>query len=144
MTARENSKTVMMHFWHMECCGEPFKVGDHIERWPVDTYKYAGQHELFDTRDVDFLYMDHYTEKEMEKFSWLEGDVAVIRLVYFRYTEVKPRVLEPVEAKIIEATEATKWHADIGDFRFGAFVVKIDNAKIEPIKIGKKKKFRIK
>jgi hypothetical protein len=125
--------------WQMQCCGDPFKIGDSID-WLV--YKWSGN--SLDTEDsligIDFIYDAHGTRVDNEMFS-LHGVVIEIQAEYYK-TELRlhPRIhsgQKPVPTFVYEkscsVTLADGKDKDIDGLEFGSYRVTLQDCVLLPV-----------
>lgn len=94
---------VYYEMWQMECCGEPFSVGDRVT-WLVS--KSELENMSIDVSDIDFYYQAH--SSDWKSLFVLEGKVKQIEILYQTYkrSETDSRHLVPVSGELEEADNA--------------------------------------
>ena len=75
---------VFYEYWQMECCGNPFKVGDKI-KWLVTESE--GLRLPIDVGRVNYIYEAH--SSELEKLYMFEGAVTEISILYVKYVPMR-------------------------------------------------------
>ncbi|MCL2125363.1 MAG: hypothetical protein FWH33_05160 [Oscillospiraceae bacterium] len=127
--------------WEMQCCGDPFKIGDRI-KWPV--YKRVDEDNI-DTDSaldgVDYIYEAHGMKHPRDMYT-LIGTVDEIKADYYKI-ELRTRLSihngqKPVPTHVYEksfdVTEADGWDKDIDDLEFGSYRVTIRDCELLPYK----------
>lgn len=122
-------KVVVYEGWQMECCGNPFKVGDAV-KWSVIEPANPGYLADIGIATVDFFEEHHHDTTERQLL--LSGTVSSIRLLYFTYMP-HGNTLIPSKPMLVDARDTEQSHKDIGDYRFSAYVVEISDNN-NPIK----------
>ena len=141
---------VFIEDWQIQCCGDPFKIGDNIE-WTVWKWK-KGFEESLD--GVDFVYENHGSAQSEALFT-LRATVSKIKARYYKeelcpdqetpdeQEELYPEQESPDErmfyrvyAKTVDVTEADGRDKDIDNMRFGSYVVTLLDCVVEaePVK----------
>jgi hypothetical protein len=129
--------TKVIHYegWQMECCGDPFKIGDHVE-WRVgkmtpDESDICGD---YGNKELDY-YEDHHDISDKtakDKFEHLSGRVISIQRLYNIYKEMNG-TLYPGKSKLIPASDTGKSFDDMGEYRFNGLIVEVDQEAIRPL-----------
>jgi len=110
----------------MQCCGEPFQTGGHVE-WTAVKWVYDIPPGLENER-IDYYYENH-ADAEQEVFR-ISGVVAKIQAVYQKY-DLDGSVYRPVAAKLVDFDrEAGGWEADHGEDRFSAYLVELQQVEV--------------
>lgn len=118
---------VYYEFWQMQCCGDPFKIGDTV-KWPVvDKPQFSFGFEVLD--DVDYVYEAH--DHIVKRFHFT-GVVTRIWGVYMRYEPSKedPRFLTPVYSKLFKTNFADGNNKAVGDLELGGYVIELENCSL--------------
>jgi hypothetical protein len=117
---------VWIYVWQMQCCGDPFGVGQHVEfsTTPEVDREYLGV-VLGDQRAAELTdYEDHH-DLDVGPMSPLTGMVKSIEAISCRYGEGQDRTMYPVAGttKVVRLDEATGWEDEGEDIRFVGYVV---------------------
>ena len=129
--------TKIIHYegWQMECCGDPFKIGDHVE-WRVGKMSTDESDVLGEYGDMKVDYFeDHHdiSEKTTQaKFEHISGRVASIKSLYNIYSE-RNGALYPGKSKLIPADNTNRSCDDMGEYHFNGMIVEIDQETIRPL-----------
>ena len=124
---------VLVENWQMQCCGMPFKVGEHVE-WTVIKNMPNEYWDKFDREPVAYLYENHADNRT--KVFKLQGIVKQITANYFTYEtiwEEKRKVRVPAEMKSIMVNEADGWDKAIEEWSFANYTVHLDTVKIKEL-----------
>ena len=94
---------VYYEMWQMECCGEPFSVGDTV-KWLVQKAEFIDM--PIDVSDIPYCYQAH--SSEWKKLFVLEGKVKRIEVLYQTYkrSNTDSRWLDSVSGELKEADNA--------------------------------------
>ena len=118
--------TVWIDAWQMQCCGRAFNVGSQVE-WDVIPWTF----EVLTDTPIEFInyYYDNHSSSDILK---LKGIVTEIYCVYQLYElDAMDNVLKPVSGKLIECNyEAAGWHADMGEYKFAAYFVRVTQCEV--------------
>ena len=125
---------VFIKNWQMQCCGNPFSVGDSVE-WLAGKFDEPWTYHK-DVEAVDYFYEHH--SSEWEKLFKVIGRVTKITACYGILT---PDPNGPTEANHIRTpgimqpvTKADGWDEDIGEQELDAYIVCLEDARIAPAK----------
>lgn len=123
----EKKCRVYYECWQMDCCGDPFAVGDWIE-WTV--VKAENLSSIVDLGKVDYFYEAHD-----EAFFSLQGKVENIFILYQKYEPVTDKtILVPIYGELIKTKRAKDFVADEKGMQASAFLVELSNFIVEPCK----------
>ena len=122
---------VFYECWQMQCCGDPFKLGDTV-KWPVCKPTGALITPV-DVGQIDYWYEAHDTESELYNFT---GTVTAVKGLFERYepSEDNPKLMTPVYGELFKLASVDGWEKDINDLEISGYVVELENCSIEPIK----------
>lgn len=136
-TAYNIRMTKVVHYegWQMECCGDPFKIGDHVE-WRVgkmstEEFDILGE---YGDMSIDY-YEDHHdiTDKtDKDTFAHLSGKVTSIKYLYNIYEEIN-NTLYPRQAKVVPVNATTRLYDDMDEYRFNGLIVEVDQETVRPL-----------
>ncbi|MDR0872973.1 MAG: hypothetical protein LBN27_05835 [Prevotellaceae bacterium] len=113
--------------WQMQCCGDPFKVGDIIE-WTV--LKWNFEKLVVDVGNIDFYYENHAdSSAELFKIKGTVKKIVAIHCVYQSKSK-KDNTLVPVSGITVDVTEADGWDKDIEGMRFFGYCAYLENANV--------------
>jgi hypothetical protein len=127
--------TILIDDWQMQCCGEPFSVGDTVSwlaaRWDGEPLTYM------DAGKIDYYY-EHHSE-DYKKLFKVTGKVAKIQALY---CTLAPDPADPsgVTKIKIQGTAfpvlnmADGYEEDIDGQEFDAYLVRLEDIKIMPAK----------
>ena len=126
---------VFIKNWQMQCCGNPFSVGDSVE-WLAEKCDEPWTYHK-DVETVDYYYEHH--SAGWEKLFKISGRVIKITACY---SFIVPDPTDPTgRCGIITAGGVTQpvtigdgWDEDIGEQEFHAYVVCLEEARIAPAK----------
>lgn len=82
-----NEYTVLYEIWQMQCCGQPFRIGDVVE-WSVFVF---GKGVVGTDKEIDYIYDAHYETDE--GLYILRGTVCRIEALFTIY---KPSADNPI------------------------------------------------
>lgn len=115
--------------WQMDCCGDPFKIGEQIEitvEKRDDEISYEGLPDLPD--HLEFQYEGHGNLHGRQQYC-LTGKVKKIFIEYCTFRK-KDKTLFPNPPFYIESEEAHRFMPDIGKAEYQGFVIIISDAVI--------------
>ena len=98
-----NKCTVLIAAWEMQCCGTPFKIGDIVE-WCVEKDE-SGKLDFVDVDNIDFDYVGHYTENDIQE---LQGKIVSIAAIHYAYRS-SSKSLIPIAGIAVDVKEADGW-----------------------------------
>lgn len=126
-----NNCRVLYVCWQLQCCGNPFKIGDTV-KWLVCEPNGALRTPV-DVGHIDYWYEAH--DSEIELF-YLTGKVTSIKGLFERYVPSKDnsRLLVPVYGELIDIPSAYGWEKPKDDLEISGYVVELTNCSIEPMK----------
>jgi len=122
--------TVEIEAWQIQCCGEPFKIGDTIKwlvaKWGETMLSYP------EAGIMDYYYEHHSSEHE--KLFLITGVVMGINSMYCRFIPVPDNSKRLIRASgyTKPVAEAIIWEKKIKSHRFDGYIVRFDDAKIHP------------
>lgn len=124
-----NPCTVLYAGWQMQCCGDPFKIGDSV-RWLVLKCKNLSL--PIDIESIDYAYEAH--SSDYRGLFMLNGIVTDIRALYCNYevSPDNPQLLIPVSGFTINTDHADGWEKSIGSSKFSDYIVNLKNITIRP------------
>jgi hypothetical protein len=108
-------KLVWVADWEMQCCGEPFAVGDHVT-WRLSPCERDLLAAFLDVAtEQPTLYYDHHSDDERRPVTQ-QGTVRSIRSVWCAHLR-RGQVLTPVSgsAQLHRVRRATGWEGDQDD-----------------------------
>ena len=111
----------------MQCCGDPFKVGDYIDWWATNSWKPTIP---IDAEEIDFCYESH--SPNWSSYVELKGKIDNIKLLYLQYSTCSDLSTESlaVDGTLINTDKAVKWVDDMGNLRFEGYIIDIVDAEI--------------
>ena len=117
--------------WQMQCCGDPFKIGD-VVKWLV-CEPHGEIRAVVDLGHLDYWYEAHDTEIQLFYFT---GTVTSIKGLFEQYiqSEDDPRFWFPTKGELIDITSADGWEEPKGDLEIIGYIVELENCSIEPMK----------
>ena len=121
--------TVFYEDWQMQCCGDPFKIGDKVEWLVISQPKPTF---MIDVGNIDYCYEAHEPNSSILKE--LTGTVVAIKHLY-RQLSPSPeneKWLECTKELLVDATSATGWEQTADGMCIGGYVVTVDNYQIQP------------
>ena len=135
MNVETNSKlkcVIDIEDWQMQCCGDPFKIGDTVE-WII--------HRLEDynapPENGAEYYYEHHSSEWNELFMVI-GVVTEIKAQYYKHEKRTPTEKHPqgyiahIYKKSVNVNEADGWDEDIGKLKFGGYAVALTDFTIRP------------
>ncbi len=125
---------VFYELWQMECCGDPFKIGDSVD-WLVTTSEEIRMPVKVD--DLKFIYEAH--SDDWENIYVFKGVVKEISILYEKYELVKGdhhNMLIPVHGvgELVKAESSEIEEAYRGDLKASGYLVVLDNVSVRPAK----------
>ena len=127
-------KTILFYdYWQMECCGEPFKIGDKVS-WYVVSANNHGKSLGID--NLDYFYDAHSNdEKNLCK---LEGTIESISIYYVKYKLVDGEhhnmyVPIPNTNKLVESDNSNVKELKIGEHEVDGYLIELKDAIVRPI-----------
>ena len=121
--------TVWIDDWQIQCCGDPFKVGDTV-RWTAVPWKSPLSDDVYEGT-IDYYYENH-AGKDDRVFE-ITGTVTAITALYAMMAadSVKPKWKVPVSWQSTAVDEADGDNDDVDDLTFQAYVVHLDKAMVQ-------------
>ena len=120
-------KKIFYDYWQMECCGDPFKVGDKIS-WYVVPANNQGKSLGID--NLDYFYDAHSNdEKNLCK---LEGTIESISIHYIKYKLVYKEhhnMYVPIQNtnKIVKSNNSDVKEFKIGEHEVDGYLIELNN-----------------
>jgi hypothetical protein len=120
---------VLIESWQIQCCGEPFKIGDNI-KWSVTKWMKDLEAPL---TDIDYCYENHGGNGK--PLFELTGLVKKIKALYYKHeTRIDPKnnceIGYRIYEKTVEIVAADGWEKDIDGLKFGDYVVVLQDYSI--------------
>jgi hypothetical protein len=111
--------TVLVADWELQCCGDPFKVGDQVD-WSITPWTFPLP-PVPEIKSIDYYYDNHSNRDVLE----MKGIVTDIYSVYEIYElDQKENVWRPVSGKLEKHNgEANGWESNQGEYRFSSYYV---------------------
>ena len=121
--------TVFYEDWQMQCCGEPFKIGDTV-KWLV--IRNPNLTFTIDVGNIDYCYEAH--EPDADILSEFVGTVTAIKHLYAQYSPSpdNAKCLVCTKEVLFDATNANGWEDDIDGMRISGYIVTVDNYRLSP------------
>ena len=121
---------VFYESWQMDCCGEPFKVGDTVN-WTVGEYKKLGTCDTVDLGKVDYYYENHLFDRG--DYFELEGRVIDIKILYEKFgpSKSKPTALVPVSGVLRETSKVERFEKELNGMKVTGFIVTLTEIIIQ-------------
>ena len=125
---------VFYELWQMECCGEPFKIGDSIE-WHV--FKAELLIRPLDIDGLEYVYDAHFDE--WDGIYTLKGIVKGISIYYEKYKmiECKPHGMMVPIREINDSVQSESSHIEERDrngLKVSGYTVELDEVTVRPAK----------
>lgn len=119
---------VFYECWQMQCCGDPFKIGDTVKWTVVKDYQLILSDDTT-LGDLDYVYEAHDNAVKLFNFT---GVVKKIWGLYEKYepSEDNPRLMYPVHGELIELDSVDGEEESIGELEISAYVVELENCSI--------------
>ena len=117
--------------WQLECCGNPFKIGDSV-KWLV--LKESELNTPVDMGRVDYCYEAH--SSDWTELFVLEGRVERIQTLYQKYEPSKenPRYLVPTGGKLSDSAQAKGFEKNDGEMKATGYLVSLADCSVRPAK----------
>lgn len=114
---------VLYEGWQMQCCGDPFAVGDEVD-WPVNNGADI-KLKLDKPRLLDYCYEAH----DRHDFK-LRGKVLKIDALYYHYkpSAGNPKLMVPAYGFLKRVEKADGWDKKIDGAVFAAYLVSLEIA----------------
>ncbi len=121
---------VFYESWQMDCCGEPFKVGDTVN-WTVGEYEKLEPCNTVNLGKIDYYYENHLFDRG--PYFELDGKVIGIEILYekFEPTKLKPTVSLPVCGVLRETTKVERYEKGFNGMKVTGFVVTLSEIVIQ-------------
>lgn len=114
--------------WQMDCCGDPFAVGDLIT-WTV--FEASNMNSNF----FDFSTVDYYCENHSsyQKLFLIQGKIERIFILYQKYEVLNnnSQFKKPVKSELIESNQVNRLECMKGDMEASGFIVEIADFTID-------------
>lgn len=121
--------TVLYEGWQMQCCGQPFSIGD-IVRWDV----FAFNKTLTDVNQaIEYIYDAHY--ETSDGLLILQGTIHQISAIYTKYKSPadNSRLLIPVSSLLRSVVKADGYEAEIDGMTFNSYIVVLRDVGIKEV-----------
>lgn len=121
--------TVLYEGWQMECCGQPFSIGD-VVKWDV----FAFNKTLTDvTQTIEYIYDAHY--ETSDGLLTLQGTVYQINAIYTKYKSStdNPQFLIPVSSLLKSIVKADGDEEEMNGMTFNSYIVVLRDVSIKEI-----------
>jgi hypothetical protein len=124
----DGEATVCIEHWQMECCGDPFKIGDRVEWTAVKGVPF---NDILDVGAIDYWYENHF-ETDGNVFI-ITGTVVQITLIYYYYElNTDQKTYFPTSGILAETNQADTCRIDDKDgARFAEYCVKLKDVSVE-------------
>ncbi len=121
---------VFYESWQMDCCGEPFKVGDTVN-WTVGKYEKLGPCNTVNLGKIDYYYENHLFDRG--PYFELEGRVIGIKILFEKFgpSKLKPSESVPVSGVLRETTKVERYEKGFNGMRVTGFVVTLSEIVIQ-------------
>ena len=116
--------TVLYETWQMQCCGEPFRIGDEIEWLVIESPE--------DLRVPEGVTVDYYYDAHddnWERISVITGTVTGIDVLYEKFVDG-----ESAADKSIKAESVDGYEQELGDYSATAYMVQLADISIRKAK----------
>lgn len=119
MMVNRKDCTVLYEGWQMQCCGEPFSIGDEIE-WTVFAFNRTV---VGIDSQIDYIYDAHYETKD--GLSILKGTVDRIDALFTKYEPSldNPKMQIPASGSLRSVSKADGCEEDIGELVFNSYFI---------------------
>lgn len=119
---------VLYEDWQMQCCGEPFKIGDTV-KWIVS--KTDSNEIPVDVGIINYYYETH--SSDYKELFILCGIVDKIRALYYKYEELpNSKINIPVDGLTLNIDSADGGDEPLEKLDFSAYIVSLNNINIRP------------
>lgn len=121
--------TVLYEGWQMECCGQPFSIGD-VVKWDV----FAFNKTLTDvTQTIEYIYDAHY--ETSDGLLTLQGTVYQINAIYTKYKSStdNPQFLIPVSSLLKSIVKADGDEEEMNGMTFNSYIVVLRDVSIKEV-----------
>lgn len=121
--------TVLYEGWQMECCGQPFSIGD-VVKWDV----FAFNKTLNDvTQTIEYIYDAHY--ETSDGLLTLQGTVYQINAIYTKYKSStdNPQFLIPVSSLLKSIVKADGDEEEMNGMTFNSYIVVLGDVSIKEV-----------
>lgn len=121
--------TVLYEGWQMECCGQPFSIGD-VVKWDV----FAFNKTLTDvTQTIEYIYDAHY--ETSDGLLTLQGTVHQINAIYTKYKSStdNPQFLIPVSSLLKSIVKADGDEEEMNGMTFNSYIVVLRDISIKEV-----------
>ena len=116
--------------WQLDCCGDPFKIGDSVS-WIVE--KCDKIETMVEIDKIDYVYEAH--SDEWTRLSVFDGTVSRIQILYEKFEPEKENSTSMQRVKggrLVDVHESKKWEANLEGLYPVGFVVTFDSHNIRP------------
>lgn len=123
---------VFYESWQMDCCGEPFSIGDTVN-WTVGKYEKLGPCNTVNLGTIDYYYENHLFDRG--PYYELEGKVIGIKILYekFEPTKLKPTVSLSVSGVLREKSKVERFEKGFNGMKVTGFVVTLTEIVIQKV-----------
>ena len=120
---------VFYESWQMDCCGEPFSIGDTVN-WTVGKYEKLGPCNTVNLGKIDYYYENHLFDRGL--YFELEGRVIGIKILFEKFgpSKLKPSESVPVSGVLRETTKVERYEKGFNGMRVTGFVVTLSEIVI--------------
>lgn len=121
--------TVLYEGWQMQCCGQPFNIGD-IIKWDV----FAFNKKLTDVnQEIEYIYDAHY--ETSDGLLVLQGTVHHIDAVYTQYKPSKdnPKFHIPISSILRNVVNADGYEEEMNGVSFDSYIVVLRDITIKKV-----------
>lgn len=119
--------TVLYEGWQMQCCGQPFRIGDMV-RWDV----FAFNETITDIpQTIEYIYDAHY--ETSDELLTLQGIVHQINAIYTKYkaSTDNPQLLVPVSSLLKSLVKADGNEEEVNGMTFDSYIVVLGDVSIK-------------
>ena len=113
---------VFYESWQMDCCGEPFSIGDTVN-WTVGEYEKLGPCNTVNLGKIDYYYENHLFDRG--PYFELEGQVIDIKILYEKFGPSKLKSTEsvPVSGELRETSKVERYEKGFNGMMVTGFIV---------------------
>lgn len=121
--------TVLYEGWQMQCCGQPFKIGDMV-KWDI----FAFNETLTDIpQTIEYIYNAHY--ETSDGLLILQGIVHQINAIYTKYkaSADNPQLLVPVSSLLKSLVKADGNEEEVNGMTFDSYIIVLGDVSIKEV-----------
>lgn len=120
---------VFYESWQMDCCGEPFAIGDTVN-WIVCEYKELGENQTVDLGKIDYFFEKHLFDRG--PYYKLEGKIKGILILYEKFgpSKIAPFCNVPVSGTLRDATRVERLEEEYMGMKATGYIVILTNIKM--------------